>query len=75
MQGLDPTVEHLGKAGVIRNIGDIEAGVAQQLGGTAGGKQLDPKLGQAAGEINRAALVGNAEERLCHFHWYLWELT
>jgi hypothetical protein len=38
VQGLDPTVEHFGKAGVIRNIGDGEAGVAQQLGGAAGGK-------------------------------------
>jgi hypothetical protein len=68
MQGLDPAVEHFGKAGVVGDVGDGEAGVAQQLGGAAGGKQLDAELGQAAGKINRAALVGNADERLGDFH-------
>ena len=36
MQGLDAAVEHLGKAGVVRDVGDVESGVAQQLGGAAG---------------------------------------
>ena len=68
MQGLDPAVEHLGETGVVGDIGNGEAGIAQQLGGAAGGEQLDAELGQAAGEINRAALVGYAQERLCDFH-------
>ncbi len=35
MQGLDATVEHFREAGVVGNVGDIEAGIAQQLGGAA----------------------------------------
>jgi hypothetical protein len=42
VQGLDAAVEHLGEAGVVGNIGDLQAGIAQQLGGAAGGQQLDP---------------------------------
>jgi hypothetical protein len=68
VQGLDPAVEHFGEAGVVGDVGDLEAGIAQQLGGAAGGEQLDAELGQAAGKIDRAALVGNAEQRLCDFH-------
>ena len=71
MQGLDPAVEHFGEAGVVRDVGDVEPGVAQQLGGAAGGEQFDPELGEPAGKIHRAALVGNADERLCDFHRYL----
>ncbi len=68
MQGFDAAVEHFRKARVVGNIGDIEPGIAQQFGGTAGGKKLDAQLGQAAGKIHRAALVGNADQRLCDFH-------
>ena len=68
VEGLDAAIEHLGKAGVVGNVGDVESGIAQQLGGAAGGQQLDPELSQAAGKIHRAALVGNADERLCDLH-------
>jgi hypothetical protein len=71
MQGLDPAVEHFGEAGVVGDVGDVQSGIAQQFCGAAGGKQLDPELRQSACEIHRAALVGNANERLCDLHRYL----
>jgi hypothetical protein len=41
VQGLDAAVEHFREAGVVADFGDRQAGVAQQLGGAAGGQQLD----------------------------------
>jgi len=68
MQGLDAAVEHLGETGVVGHVGDGEAGIAQQLGRAAGGEQLDAEGGEFAREIDRAVLVGNADERLGDLH-------
>ncbi len=41
MQGLHPAVEHLGETRVIADLGDLDPGLAQQLGGTAGGQDFE----------------------------------
>ena len=64
MQGLHPPVEHLGKAGVVGDLGHLEAGVPQELGGAAGGDQRDAEAGEAAREFDDPGLVRDAEERL-----------
>ncbi len=55
VQGLDAAVEHFREAGVVADFGDRQAGVAQQLGGAAGGQQLDALGGEALGEFEDTA--------------------
>ena len=62
MEGLDAPVEHFGEAGEFGNIFDGDAGVAQQLGGAAGGDELNSEPGEFAREVRQAGLVGDAEE-------------
>jgi hypothetical protein len=62
VQRLDAAVEHLGKAGVVGDLGDGQAGVGEQLGGAAGGQQLDAERVQRAGEFDDAGLVGDGEQ-------------
>jgi hypothetical protein len=47
VQGLDPAVHHLRKIGDFRHVGDGKAGLAQRLGGAAGGDQHHAVFGQA----------------------------
>ena len=54
MKRLHPAVEHLGEAGEIGDIFHRDAGIAQQLGGAAGGDQFDSKLMQFPGKLHRA---------------------
>ena len=68
MQSFDTAVEHFRKAGVVGNIGDRQPGLAQQLGGAAGGEQRDAELREAARELDDALFIGNAEQRLGDFH-------
>ena len=62
VQRLDPAVHHLGEAGDVGNIGDGEAGVAQGLGGAAGGDEFVAGLGEGLGEIDEAGFIGDGEE-------------
>ena len=64
VQRLDAAVEHLGKAGVLGDLGDREAGVGEQLGRAAGRQQLDAERRQLARELDDAGLVGNGDQRL-----------
>ena len=68
MQGLDAAVEHLGEAGVLGDVGDRQAGLAQQAGGAAGRQQLDAEGGELAGEVEHAAFVGDTDQGLGHVH-------
>ena len=61
MQRLDAAVEHFGKAGEVGDIFDCDSGVAQGLGGAAGGDEFDAEGGEFAGEIDQAGFVGDAE--------------
>ena len=63
MQGLDPAAHDFRKAGVLGHFLDDDAVTCQQLGGAAGGQQLDAAFAQFACEFNDAGLVGNAEQR------------
>src|SRR5581483_10005839 len=61
MQGFNATVEHFGEAGEVGDVFDVDAGIAQQLGGAAGGDELDAHLGELAGEIGYAGLISDTE--------------
>ena len=74
VQGLDATVHHLGEASVVAHFDDLDAILGQQLGGAAGGKNLDVAVSQELCKLDHAGLIGNADERtlngnavICHF--------
>ena len=67
MQGLDPAVQHLREAGEFGDIFDVNAGVAQQLGGAAGGDQFDSQGGKFAGEFHQPGFVGDAQDGALDF--------
>ena len=68
MQGFHATVEHLGKTGVLGNIFHGEPRLTQCGGSPAGGEQFDPVRGQTAGQLDKACLVRNGEQRAPDFH-------
>ena len=61
VQGLDPTVHHFCKAGVISHFNGGYAVVLQQLERTASGQDLDAEGFQFTGEIKDSGFVGNAD--------------
>src|SRR5204863_6202908 len=63
MQGLHTPIEHLGKAGIGGYLGDAEALAREELRGAAGGKELEARGAQAAGELDDAGLVRDADQR------------
>ena len=63
VQGLDPPVHHLGKAGEIGHVADRKPRLGERLARAAGGDELDAERGQGAGEIDEAGLVGNGNQR------------
>ena len=58
---LDAAVEHFGEAGEVGDVFHGDAGVAQELGGAAGGDEFDAESGELAGEIDESGLVGDTE--------------
>ena len=64
MQRLDAAVEHFGETGVIGHLRDRYTVVGQQLGGSAGGQDAHAESGQASGELDETALVGDADQGL-----------
>ncbi len=62
MEGLDPAVQHLGKAGEIGNILDGDPFFPQQLGRPPGGEDLHSEAVEFPGEVNDSGFVGNADE-------------
>ena len=68
VQGLDPAVEHFREAGEFGHILDRNAGVADGLGGAAGGQEFHPLVSQGAGEVEETGFVGDGEKgALDHF--------
>ena len=53
VEGLDAAVEHLGEAGEVADVGDLQAGVAEGLGGATGGDQFDAVSGEGAWRSRR----------------------
>ena len=60
-------VEHLGKAGVIGDLGDREARLLQKPGRAAGRDQAHAVCHEPAREIDQPGLVGNAEQCLLDY--------
>ena len=61
-EGLDPAVEDFREAGVVGDVLDRDGGVAQRVGGAAGGEDFGPVGDEGAGEVEQAGLVGNGDE-------------
>ncbi len=62
MECLDAAVEHLGKAGEVGDVADVEAGLAERACGAAGRDELDAVPGEGAGEVDEAGFIGDGEE-------------
>ena len=62
VQGLDPPVHDLGKAGIGADVDYRETRVPQGARGAAGAEQLDLACGQRTGEINQPRLVGDRQQ-------------
>ena len=67
VQRLDAAVEHLGEAGVLRNVLHREAGVAQGFGGASGRDEFHAGSGEGLGKGKKPGLVGNGEKRALDF--------
>ena len=53
MEGLDPAVQHLRRAGDLADLAHRDPGIGEGPGRAAGGDQLHPGLVEAAGESRR----------------------
>ncbi len=69
VQRLHPAVEHLGKAGQVRDVADFQPGAAQGGGGAAGGDERVAGGDQAPGEIDQAGFVRDGEKRAFGHGW------
>jgi hypothetical protein len=65
---LDAAVEHLGETGVFADVDHREAGVAQRLGGAAGGQQFDARRGERAGEVDEAGFIRHGKQGTFNGH-------
>ncbi len=61
MQRLHAAVEHFGEASEVGDVFDGDEGIAKKLGRASGGDEFDAEAGKLAGEIDKAGLVGDAE--------------
>ena len=66
VQSLHAAVHDLGKAGVVRDIGDGDAGLPQDPCGAAGGQDGDAVACERGRELFEAGLVGDRNERACN---------
>ncbi|MNS60777.1 hypothetical protein D3C72_937880 [compost metagenome] len=62
MQGLDPAIHHFREASDLGHVLHGQARIADRLGGTAGGQQLNAACSQRGGQFDQAGLVGNGKE-------------
>ncbi len=69
VQGLDPPVHHLGKAGHVGDANDGQPGGRQGRGGAAGRDEFDPEGSQAPAKLNQSGLVRNTQNcsHICRF--------
>ena len=63
MQGFDAPGHDFGEGGVLADVFDGNAGVAQRLCRAAGGEDFDATGDEAGGKFDEAAFVGYADER------------
>ena len=62
VQGLDPAVHHLGKAGDGIDAHDVDSRLRELLGRAPGADDLDPHLRQGVGETDDPGLVRNTDQ-------------
>ena len=67
VQRLHAAIEHFGKARVLADVFDSEAGVAQRLGRATGGNDFNSSLHKDLDEGNKAGFVGNGNEGALNF--------
>jgi hypothetical protein len=60
VQGFDPTIKHLWKAGKALDRDDWHSGFSEGLGRAARRENLDAKSGQAFGELDNSTLIAHA---------------
>ena len=68
MQRLHPPAQHLRRAGEVLDLLHLHALLGEHCGGAARRQDLDPKPGEAAGELHQARLVRDADQRACDSH-------
>ena len=66
VERLHPAVEHLGKAGHLGHVHHLDAVVAEQRRGAAGGEDLHPQGVEPLRELHDPRLVVHADERASH---------
>jgi hypothetical protein len=60
VEGLDAAVEHLGEAGYIAHVLDLELGGAEGGGGAAGADELETELDELGCELHETGFIGDA---------------
>ena len=63
MERLHPAVEHLGKSGDGRDVGDRQARLAERPGGPAGRHELEAEVHESPPEVDETGLVADRQER------------
>ena len=66
MEGLDPTVEDLGLASELRDVGHLDPGLSDRTRRAPGREDLDSLASQAPGEVHYSGLVGDRDQGPCH---------
>ena len=62
VQCFDPAIHHLGKAGVVRYLGDRNRIFAQQAKGASSREYFYALLGECLGKIYNASFIGNTDQ-------------
>ena len=63
VEGLDAAIEHFRETGVGAQVGDVQASLAQGLGGAAGGNQFHTRGGEGLGQRDESRFIGNRKQR------------
>ncbi len=63
VEGLDPSAQHLGRAGDLGHLDVGDAGLAQRRRRVAAGHQLPPQVREALGQLDQAFLVVDRQQR------------
>ncbi len=73
VQRLDPAIQHLRKARIGAQVGDLEPGFTKRFGRAAGRNQLHARLGQRLRQRHQTGLVGDRKQ--CPSNCRHWRLT
>ena len=62
VQGFDPAIHHLWKAGVVRHLSDCDRIITQQAKGAPSREYFYTLLGESLGKFNNAGFIGNTDQ-------------